>query len=264
MASESIREWLDNEVKAGYGAKFASAFEEVGVEDKSDLHDMDAALVAELERELSAADAKSLHIAKIKKAIEAIVAPASATRSKLEAAKAADSQMAETFENTAVAALRQKRETTSSKKYAAFLSHHKLACAMEARFLKTELERMLGAEIFLDSDDLKDLRKLGEHVVDSDVLILLQSSEVLLRPWCAPPRATPPRQFFSRVAMRFSRTSLGARAGASTKCTRPSRMTFPSSPSPSHRRTTISRTRESSCFISTPSSTRTTQARPRF
>ena len=211
MASESIREWLDNEVKAGYGAKFASAFEEVGVEDKSDLHDMDAALVAELERELSAADAKSLHIAKIKKAIEAIVAPASATRSKLEAAKAADSQMAETFENTAVAALRQKRETTSSKKYAAFLSHHKLACAMEARFLKTELERMLGAEIFLDSDDLKDLRKLGEHVVDSDVLILLQSSEVLLRPWCAPPRATPPRQFFSRVAMRFSRL-LGARA----------------------------------------------------
>ena len=82
---------------------------------------------------------------------------------------------------------------------------------MEARFLKTELERMLGAEIFLDSDDLKDLRKLGEHVVDSDVLILLQSSEVLLRPWCAPPRATPPRQFFSRVAMRFSRL-LGARA----------------------------------------------------
>ena len=66
----------------------------------------------------------------------------------------------------------------------AFLSHHKLACAMEARFLKTELERVLGAEVFLDSDDLKDLRKLGEHVVDSDVLVLLQSAEVLLRPWC--------------------------------------------------------------------------------
>ena len=55
---------------------------------------------------------------------------------------------------------------------------------MEARFLKTELERVLGAEVFLDSDDLKDLRKLGEHVVDSDVLVLLQSAEVLLRPWC--------------------------------------------------------------------------------
>ena len=55
---------------------------------------------------------------------------------------------------------------------------------MEAQFLKTELERVLGAEVFLDSDDLKDLRKLGEHVVDSDVLVLLQSAEVLLRPWC--------------------------------------------------------------------------------
>ena len=30
----------------------------------------------------------------------------------------------------------------------------------------------------------KDLRKLGQHVVDSDVLVLLQSSDVLLRPWC--------------------------------------------------------------------------------
>ena len=27
----SIREWLDQSVKAGYGAKFASAFEELGI-----------------------------------------------------------------------------------------------------------------------------------------------------------------------------------------------------------------------------------------
>ena len=35
--ADSIREWLDSDVKAGYGAKFASAFEEVGIEDVSDL-----------------------------------------------------------------------------------------------------------------------------------------------------------------------------------------------------------------------------------
>ena len=41
---------------------------------------------------------------------------------------------------------------------------------MEARFIKSELERKLGAEVFLDSDDLKDLRQLGQHVVGSDAL----------------------------------------------------------------------------------------------
>ena len=87
--AESIREWLDNEVKAGYGAKFASAFEEVGVEDKSDLHDMDDELMKTLEAELQAVDAKPMHLTKIRKAIEAIVAPASATRAKLNAARAA-------------------------------------------------------------------------------------------------------------------------------------------------------------------------------
>ena len=53
--AESIREWLDDDVKAGYGAKFASAFEECGIEDKSDLHDVEATVMVELERELSAA-----------------------------------------------------------------------------------------------------------------------------------------------------------------------------------------------------------------
>jgi hypothetical protein len=40
------------------------------------------------------------------------------------------------------------------KKFGCFLSHHKTACAMEARFLKGELGRLLEAEAFLDSDDL--------------------------------------------------------------------------------------------------------------
>ena len=115
--AESIREWLDNEVKAGYGAKFASAFEEVGVEDKSDLHDMDDELMKTLEAELQAVDAKPMHLTKIRKAIEAIVAPASATRAKLNAARVADLQMTETAESSAVVSAKEKRKR-SRKKYA--------------------------------------------------------------------------------------------------------------------------------------------------
>ena len=83
---ESIATWLDRDVKVGY-AKFAAAFDAVGIEDTSDLTDMNAKLMEELEQELVARDAKSMHIVKIKKALEAIVelaepivAPASATR----------------------------------------------------------------------------------------------------------------------------------------------------------------------------------------
>ena len=35
-----------------------------------------------------------------------------------------------------------------------------------------------------DSDNLGDLRELIGHVLDSDVVVLLQSEEVLFRPWC--------------------------------------------------------------------------------
>ena len=79
----------------------------------------------------------------------------------------------------------QRRNADSKKKYAAFLSHHKASCAMEARFLKDKLQMQLpGSEIFLDSDDLKDLRTLLESVRDSSALVVLQSAEILYRPWC--------------------------------------------------------------------------------
>ena len=38
-----------------------------------------------------------------------------------------------------------------------------------------ELEKLTGAPIFLDSDDLQDLRLLLDHVRASDVLVLLQA-----------------------------------------------------------------------------------------
>ena len=55
---------------------------------------------------------------------------------------------------------------------------------MEARFLQTELEALLGRKCFLDSDDLRDLRLLQQAVRESDCLILVQSKSVLFRPYC--------------------------------------------------------------------------------
>ena len=78
------------------------------------------------------------------------------------------------------------RRTSGPKKFAAFLSHCKADAAMEARYLQGEMERGVndGRSIFLDSDDLRDLTQLQQHVRDSDVLVLLQSANVLSRPYC--------------------------------------------------------------------------------
>ena len=108
----------------------------------------------------------------------------------------------------AIEGARQRHES-SPKSFAAFLSHHKEACATEARLVKQNYETLLGVECFLgksndhippsytmlcvltkalssaaDSDNLRDLRVLVDHVKDSDALILFQSKEVLQRPWC--------------------------------------------------------------------------------
>ena len=46
--------------------------------------------------------------------------------------------------------------TGTEKKFVAFLSHHKEACATEARLVKGELDTFFeGAEAFLDSDNLQ-------------------------------------------------------------------------------------------------------------
>ena len=46
----------------------------------------------------------------------------------------------------------------------------KAETSMESRFIQTELESKLGRKCFLDSDDLRDLSDLTQHVRDSDVL----------------------------------------------------------------------------------------------
>ena len=72
----------------------------------------------------------------------------------------------------------------SRKGYGAFLSHFKMEAALEARWLQTQLEEALGKRCFLDSDDLRDLGELRKHVQDSDVVVLIQSTNVLTRPYC--------------------------------------------------------------------------------
>ena len=73
------------------------------------------------------------------------------------------------------------------KSFAVFLSHFKFEAAAEARVLKLELVKRLRCkeeQVFLDADNLNDLRKLLDHVVDSDCVALLWTQGILSRPWC--------------------------------------------------------------------------------
>jgi hypothetical protein len=88
-------------------------------------------------------------------------------------------------------AMRRKELGMSPAKYASFMSHAKAEAAMEARFVQMQLEdrqqdgkMATDLPIFLDSDDLKNLDELEEHVRMSEVLVLLQTEKVLTRPWC--------------------------------------------------------------------------------
>ena len=60
----------------------------------------------------------------------------------------------------------------------------KAEAAMEARFLQIELESQTEEHVFLDSDDLRNLQMLEDHVKRSKVLILVQTKNVLTRPYC--------------------------------------------------------------------------------
>jgi hypothetical protein len=64
-----------------------------------------------------------------------------------------------------------------------FLSHFKAEAAAEARLLKLQLHAQGASSIFLDSDNLMDLRQLMTSVERSDTLLLLLTRGVLTRPW---------------------------------------------------------------------------------
>ena len=69
--------------------------------------------------------------------------------------------------------------------YACFLSHYKVEAGSDARYLKDLLQKMLGSLVFLDSNELSDLRHLfSDGVHKSDCVVLLGTRGVLTRPWC--------------------------------------------------------------------------------
>jgi hypothetical protein len=68
-------------------------------------------------------------------------------------------------------------------KFCCFLSHFKREAATEARMLQQVLTDDLQCPVFIDSDDLKDLNRLQQHVRESDVLVLLLTTSFLTRPW---------------------------------------------------------------------------------
>jgi hypothetical protein len=68
-----------------------------------------------------------------------------------------------------IAELARSRATHATRwelggQYAAFMSHYKQEAAADARQVKDKLVDMLGAPVFLDSDDLMDLRNLCHQV----------------------------------------------------------------------------------------------------
>eukprot|EP00448_Togula_jolla_P022753 CAMPEP_0170578070 /NCGR_PEP_ID=MMETSP0224-20130122/5264_1 /TAXON_ID=285029 /ORGANISM="Togula jolla, Strain CCCM 725" /LENGTH=834 /DNA_ID=CAMNT_0010901023 /DNA_START=11 /DNA_END=2515 /DNA_ORIENTATION=+ len=76
-----------------------------------------------------------------------------------------------------------------------FISHFKKEAGTEATLLQEGLSAIIrddpahpGGEfpspVFLDSENLNDLRQLKDHVALSDNLLLLLTPEILSRPWC--------------------------------------------------------------------------------
>jgi hypothetical protein len=70
------------------------------------------------------------------------------------------------------------------KQFVAFVSHMKMEAAAEARLCQMELEKLFHEPLFLDSDDLRRLDRLVEHVRESACVLLLQTESVLTRPYC--------------------------------------------------------------------------------
>ena len=86
------------------------------------------------------------------------------------------------YADTVLSALTQKR-----KKYAAFLTHHKRDAAAIAGALRNDVCAKLDLDpsyIFLDSENLRDLRGLRDAVRSTLVLVVLLTKDVFTRPWC--------------------------------------------------------------------------------
>lgn len=84
-----------------------------------------------------------------------------------------------------VVALSIARFMKPSQMFSAFLCHHKAGAGSFARFVKIVLQSHMRLQVFLDSDDLRDVEDLFNIVRTSTrTLVVLLTSEVLKRPWC--------------------------------------------------------------------------------
>ena len=150
-------EWLDPALQP-----YEAIIHEYGVENLDDLYLLDKTDVDELLAKITEAGAKPLQV---KKARAAFLGQSTLKRrsSKIECTGLV-------WEN--------------GKAFALFLSHFKQEAAGDARMLKELTEETLSAPVFLDSDDLVGLKRLIKNVEDSDVLVLLQTTNIFSRPWC--------------------------------------------------------------------------------
>jgi len=83
-------------------------------------------------------------------------------------------------------------EDTAETNHEIFLSHYKAEAGTEATLMQEALELLITRDgagtgeslVFLDSEDLRDLTTLRDHVINSRNLVLLLTPGVLMRPWC--------------------------------------------------------------------------------
>ena len=74
----------------------------------------------------------------------------------------------------------------ATRKFGAFLCHHKEGAACLARFFKLKIAVYSNSAIFLDSDCLQKLDLLFDMVrAFSQNLVVLETKMILARPWCA-------------------------------------------------------------------------------
>eukprot|EP00811_Abedinium_folium_P033002 NODE_599_length_2896_cov_6.040087.p1 GENE.NODE_599_length_2896_cov_6.040087~~NODE_599_length_2896_cov_6.040087.p1 ORF type:complete len:820 (-),score=148.86 NODE_599_length_2896_cov_6.040087:435-2675(-) len=97
-----------------------------------------------------------------------------------------------------------------------FISHYKVEAGTEAALMQHDLERImdtrnLKAPIFLDSDNLQDLRQLKKHVARSQNFVLLLTRHVLTRPWVLVEIVTAAKAGVQIVPVEVQRCDVGFR-----------------------------------------------------
>ena len=104
--------------------------------------------MSELDEKLAATGAGSFHMRQIRDAVARL-------RSESGAAAPATTAGVAMAADTSGALVPPPWQT--QRRYAAFISHHQKESAMEARYLKEQLEGLLGgSQIFLDYDNLQE------------------------------------------------------------------------------------------------------------